>query len=143
MDIFLQFTKQTGQNYLGQIYAFTPGLQFNQPVALLNSWKAPGQISPYQVLSGQQGQTINSAQNFIQSSGAYSDASFIRVKTIVFSYALPVSQLKKLSVQNIRIYLSAQNLFTITGYKGNDPESQAFYGVPPLKTISCGIQTNF
>jgi TonB-linked SusC/RagA family outer membrane protein len=143
LDIFLQYTWQTGQNYLGQIYSFVPGLQYNQPVALLNAWKTPGQTSPYQVLSSQQGQTLNSAQDFRQSSGAYSDASYIRVKTIAFSYTLPGTLLKKLSVQNIKVYVSAQNLFTITGYKGNDPESQNFYGVPPLKTISCGIQTNF
>ena len=143
LDIFLQYAKQTGQNYLGQIYSYPPGQQYNQPVALLNAWKTPGQVSPYQVLSSQQGQALSTAQYFIQSSGAYSDASYIRVKTIAFSYALPASVLKKLSVQNIRVYLSAQNLFTITSYKGNDPETQNFYGVPPLKTISCGLQTNF
>lgn len=143
MDVFIQYSKQEGQNYLGQIYSFVPGLEYNQPATLLNTWKAPGQVAPYQVLSGQQGQTLNSAQNFIQSSGAYSDASYIRVKTISFSYTLPPGLLKRLNVQNIRVYLAAQNLFTITGYKGNDPETQNFYGVPPLKTISCGIQTNF
>jgi len=143
LDIFLLYAKQSGQNYLGQIYSLTPGLQYNQPVTLLNAWKTAGQVSPYQVLSAQQGQTINSAQDFIQSSGAYSDASYIRVKTIAFSYALPSRLLKKLSVQNLRVYVSAQNLFTVTGYKGNDPETQNFYGVPPLKTISCGIQTTF
>jgi hypothetical protein len=143
LDIFLLYAKQTGQNYLGQIYSLTPGLQYNHPVTLLNAWKTAGQVTSYQVLSAQQGQTITSAQDFIQSSGAYSDASYIRVKTIAFSYALPTGLLKKLSVQNLRIYVSAQNLFTISDYKGNDPETQNFYGVPPLKTISCGIQTTF
>lgn len=143
LDIFLQFSKQQGQNYLGQIYSYVPGLQYNQPAVLLDAWKSPGHASPYQVLSSQQGQTLNSAQDFLQSSGAYSDASYIRVKTISLSYALPAELVKKLSVQNIRVYVAAQNLFTITGYKGNDPETQNFYGVPPLKTVSCGIQTNF
>lgn len=143
LDIFLQFSKQQGQNYLAQIYLYSPGLEYNQPVQLLNAWKVPGQSSPYQVLSSQQGQTTTSAQYFRESSGAYGDASYIRFKTIAFSYNLPTNFLKKLSVQNLRVFLTAQNLFTVTGYQGNDPETQSFYGVPPLKTVSCGIQTTF
>ncbi|MGZ3814325.1 MAG: SusC/RagA family TonB-linked outer membrane protein [Mucilaginibacter sp.] len=143
LDIFLQYAKQTGANYLGQIYNYLPGEQYNQPAALLGAWKTPGQTSPYQVLSSQEGQAANSAVSFTESSGAYSDASYIRFKSISLSYSLPVTVLKKLSLQSLRIYIAAQNLFTITGYKGNDPETQNFYGVPPLKTISCGIQTNF
>ncbi|MBS1526460.1 MAG: SusC/RagA family TonB-linked outer membrane protein [Bacteroidetes bacterium] len=143
LDVFLQYAKQTGMNYLGSVYSFLPGLQYNQPVALQDEWKSPGQTAPLQVLSSQQGQALSSAQNFIQSSGVYSDASYVRVKTIAFSYTLPSGLLKKIQVQNLRIYISAQNLFTITRYRGNDPETQIFYGVPPLKTVSCGIQTTF
>jgi len=143
LDLFLQYSKQQGQNYLGQIYLYSPGLEYNQPVQLLNAWKATGQSSPYQVLSSQQGQTTTSAQYFRESTGAYGDASYVRFKTIALSYNLPSNFLKKLSVQNLRVFLTAQNLFTITGYKGNDPETQSFYGVPPLKTVSCGIQTTF
>jgi TonB-linked SusC/RagA family outer membrane protein len=143
LTIFLQYSKQKGVNYLGQIYNYLPGEAFNQPVALLNAWKTPGQSSQYQVLSSQEGQAANSSLAFTESSGAYSDASYIRFKTIALSYSLPFNFLKKFSVQSLRIYVTAQNLFTITGYKGNDPETQNFYGVPPLKTVSCGIQTNF
>ena len=46
-------------------------------------------------------------------------------------------------MQSCRIYLNAQNLFTITDYKGNDPENQNFYALPPLKTIVAGLQFTF
>lgn len=143
VDVFLEFKKQMGVNYLGQVYNYVPGYEFNQPVALLNAWKSPGQNTGFQILSSQYGQAANEASNFTQSSGVYSDASYIRFKTISVSYSLPAAIVKKLAIQNFRVYLAAQNLFTITGYKGNDPETQNFYGVPTLKTISCGLQITY
>jgi TonB-linked SusC/RagA family outer membrane protein len=140
LNFFLSFKKQMGRNYLAQVYGYVPGNEINEPVALLNSWKAPGQQTNYEKLSTQYGQSYTGAYDFTESSGAYSDASYIRFKTISFSYSLPESIVQKLSLQNLRFYISGQNLFTITSYKGNDPETQNFYGVPPLKTLSCGLQ---
>jgi len=143
LDVFLDFKRQMGINYLGQVYHYPPGNEYNQPVAFLNSWTTPGQKTSYEVLSSQYGEAATEATNFTHSSGAYSDASYIRVKTISLSYSLPSGVTRKLNIQNLRFYITAQNLFTITGYKGNDPETQNFYGIPPLKTISCGLQCTF
>jgi len=61
-------------------------------------------------------------------SGTYSssyyveDASFLRLKNLVIGYTLPKEWLKKLTIQNLRVYLQAENLLTITGYSGLDPE---------------------
>lgn len=61
-------------------------------------------------------------------SGAYSnsyyveDASFLRLKNLVLGYTLPKSVLQKVGIQNLRVYLQAENLLTITGYTGLDPE---------------------
>jgi TonB-linked SusC/RagA family outer membrane protein len=140
LGVMLNYRKQMGINYLGQVYNYIPGNEFNQPLALLNSWKNPGQNAKYQILSSQYGQAATDATYFTQSSGAYSDASFIRFKVITLSYQLPKEIMNKLKIQNLRIYVTAENLFTINGYKGNDPETQNFYGVPELKTVSCGLQ---
>ncbi|BAU51901.1 SusC/RagA family TonB-linked outer membrane protein [Mucilaginibacter gotjawali] len=143
LNIFLEYRKQTGVNYLQSVYSYLPGNEFNQPVALLNAWSKPGQVTNFEMLSSQYSQAANEANYFLQSSGIYSDASYLRLKTLSFSYSLPQPVVKKLNLQNIRFYVSAQNLFTITNYKGNDPETQNFYGVPPLKTIVCGLQLTF
>lgn len=140
LDMFVEYKKQLGMNYLGQIYNYLPGNEFNQPVALLNAWKTPGQITGYEILSTQYGQAATDARDFTESSGAYSDASYIRFKTISFSCSLPAPIAQKMGLSALRLYVSGQNLFTITGYKGNDPETQNFYGIPTLKTIACGIQ---
>jgi TonB-linked SusC/RagA family outer membrane protein len=143
LDIFIEFKKQPGVNYLSQIYSYVPGWEFNQPAELLNRWQAIGDKKDFQQFTSQYSQAAIAARNyFLQSSGVYSDASYIRFKTISLSYELPTIFTKKIHVEKILIYATAQNLFTITGYKGNDPETQNFYGVPPLKTISCGIQLN-
>ncbi len=143
LGIFMEFKKQMGINYLGQLNG-TPGWEFNQPAAIIAAhWTGPGDNNAtLQKYVSQYGEAAIEQANFERSNGIYSDASYIRVKTVSLSYLIPSNSLKKLSVKSLRIYVNAQNLFTITDYKGNDPETQNFYGVPPLKTITCGLQLN-
>ena len=47
---------------------------------------------------------------------------FIRLRQIQLGYTLPVSLMKKAFIDRLRVYVSAENLFTITGYSGTDPE---------------------
>ncbi|MDY4757393.1 MAG: TonB-dependent receptor [Parabacteroides sp.] len=68
---------------------------------------------------------LNSADSY---SGTYSssyyveDASFLRLKNLVLGYTIPKAPLQKVGIQNIRVYVQAENLLTITGYTGLDPE---------------------
>ena len=68
---------------------------------------------------------LNSADSY---SGTYSssyyveNASFLRLKNLVLGYTIPKAPLKKVGIQNIRVYLQAENIVTITGYTGLDPE---------------------
>ena len=50
------------------------------------------------------------------------DGSYLRLKTITLGYTLPQTWAKRISVQNLRVYVTAQNLYTLTKYKGFDPE---------------------
>ncbi|MDE6326286.1 MAG: SusC/RagA family TonB-linked outer membrane protein [Duncaniella sp.] len=50
------------------------------------------------------------------------DGSYIRLKNITLGYTLRKQWLRKLHLENLRIYCNIQNLCTITGYKGYDPE---------------------
>lgn len=70
------------------------------------------------------------------------DGSFIRLKNLTLGYTLPETIRKKLSLQNARIYFQAQNVFTITGYNGADPEGLGYpYALPRQYTF--GIQFGF
>lgn len=50
------------------------------------------------------------------------NASFLRLKNVVLGYTLPKDWLKKATISNLRVYVQAENLLTITGYDGLDPE---------------------
>lgn len=81
------------------------------------------------------------------------DGSFAKLKTLTLGYTLPESVLK--SFGNIRFYVTGQNLFVVTKYKGLDPEigqsfssntldvgiDRGFY--PQPRTILFGIQAKF
>lgn len=144
LDIFIEFKKQIGPNYLQQINNYPPGKAYNQPINILDRWRSPTQPGDLQKFTAQSGSSAEqAARYFIMSDGAYSNASYIRIKNISLSYSFKQKLLDKLKVKTIRVYINAQNLFTITNYKGNDPETRSFYSFPPLKTIVAGLQFNF
>ncbi len=91
---------------------------------------------------------ISSAENagyyeLSSSSAIYSDASYVRLKNLSVSYQITGALLKRLHSENFQIYLLGQNLFTLTKYKVTDPETQNLYVLPPLRTITIGLQSTF
>lgn len=50
------------------------------------------------------------------------DASFLRLKNVVLGYTFPKAMLQKATISNLRVYVQAENILTITGYSGLDPE---------------------
>lgn len=143
LDVFIDFRKQTGPNYLAQIYSNYPGGSYgNLPTTFLDRWQQQGGNADLAKLTVRRyaSQAGASVLLFARSNAAYSDASFIRSRTLSLSYNLRDDILKKWKLASCRFFLNAQNLLTITGYKGNDPETKSFYALPPLKTIVGGIQ---
>jgi len=143
--LYFVFKKQTGTSYLDTVIepGYIPGSMVNQPVYVLHRWQKPGDDAVVQKFTA----TTNSAAyaaltRLRSSSGIYSDASFARLKTVSLSFDIPPTWLRALKMKSVKLYLQGQNLFTITSYKGSDPETQNLYGVPPLKNLSAGIQFN-
>jgi hypothetical protein len=148
LDVFLEFRKQIGFNYFGNIYSQTsyPGTMNNQPTAMLSRWTQPGDVTNIQRYTTRAGTPAYSAANVIRLSRAdvqYSDASYLRVKNVSLSYTIPDKVVNRLKLQSSRLYLHAQNLFTLTSFKGGDPETRDLFRLPPLKTITAGIQLTF
>lgn len=50
------------------------------------------------------------------------DGSYIRVKNLTVGYSLPPDLLSRFNMRSLRVYSSVENLFTLTGYSGYDPE---------------------
>ncbi|MBE8722978.1 SusC/RagA family TonB-linked outer membrane protein [Sphingobacterium pedocola] len=144
LDIFMEFRKQIGKNFLGQVYNYRPGGTSNMPVELLDRWQEEGDVAAYQQYSTVSNSAAGRATRiFVNSDEVYSDASYIRLKMLSLSYDLPVSYLKGVGAQRLNIFTTAQNLLTFTRFRGNDPETQSFYGVPPLKSFILGLQMKF
>ncbi len=64
----------------------------------------------------------SAARGYVASDRWVEDASYIRLKNISLGYNLPAAWLSKIRLRSARIYISSQNLLTITDYKGLDPE---------------------
>ena len=59
--------------------------------------------------------------------------SYLRLKTVTLSYNFPKKWLNKIHLSRLQAYVTGQNLFTLTKYKGYDPEVNAFGGDLLLK----------
>jgi len=89
----------------------------NATTDILNSW-TPTNTNTNIPRARLRGKEISS--RFVE------DGSYIRLKNIALGYTLPSEVVEKLGMQNVRLSLSAQNLFTITNYSGLDPEVSYF-----------------
>jgi len=74
--------------------------------------------------------------NYINSTQWIQDASFIRLKNLSLGYTFDKSLTK---IGDFRLYVSSQNLFTITKYKGYDPESSSTLSSDVATGIDSGI----
>jgi TonB-dependent starch-binding outer membrane protein SusC len=142
LDIFMQFVIQNGRGYLS--YFSSPGTMSNQPAAVMARWQHPGDITGIQKFTryGTTAADAYSAAAF-SSDLIVTDASFMRVKNISLSYQFTGNTVSRWGLSGSRIYIQAQNLFTITRFAGIDPESQNAQALPPLRTVTAGIQLNF
>jgi TonB-dependent starch-binding outer membrane protein SusC len=85
-----------------------------------NHWTPTNPSNRYARAVGTPGD--NSSINNVPSSVWIEDGSFLKFKNLSVGYTLPASLLSKYAISRLRVYVSSQNLFTITNYTGLDPE---------------------
>lgn len=82
------------------------------------------------------------------------DGSYLRLKNLTFGYTLPKELISKIHLKQLRFYVGAQNIWTLTNYTGLDPEVNFFdtdntkqgidYGAyPSNKTFLAGLNISF
>ena len=117
----------------------------NQSRAVLWRWRVEGDDMPIPRA------LYNYGYNWLGSDRFVEDGSFIRLNYTQLSYALPQKTLKKLGLQQVSLYVSANNLFCLTKYSGADPEvGYGGYGVvtdnaqtPRAKSFTGGVTISF
>jgi len=143
LDVHFQFVKQKG---IDPVYStgMAAGMLFNQPELLVGRWQQVGDNKPYQQYTQSFTSEAAEAVNFVpQSTALLTNASFVRCKNIALQYSFNESFVTPLKLSNAQVFVQAQNLFTLTKYKGLDPESQSTSSLPPLFTIAAGIKLSF
>ena len=111
----------------------------------ISFWQRPGDRTDFPA-----NRLENGLSNF--ATNLYSnveDVSYIKLKTITLGYTLPSTIASRIGV-GARIFISAENVFTITNYSGPDPESVDlvtgidYFGNYPLsKRVTLGLTVNF
>jgi TonB-linked SusC/RagA family outer membrane protein len=112
--------------------------------AVTDRWSPTNPGADYVSAVGNQGNRLPISNRFIE------DGSYLRCKNITLGYHLP----KIKGVYNARVYVSANNLFTVTKYSGYDPEVNTYAGsntvlgvdnivYPQAKSFLAGLQVTF
>lgn len=134
-SFLFEFVRQKGLN---PIRAFgVPGAQVNFPKEVLDRWQKNDSNGKYQ------GYTQNydaGSFNYSSSGANIKDASFIRMKSLSFNYQLPSNIIHSLRLEQAQVYMNAQNLFTLTPYKGFDAQSPGGLNLPALTSVHLGIK---
>ena len=102
----------------------------NQSVRVLDRWKRPGMITNVP--------RVGNTENNHNSSRFVEDGSYLRLKTVTLSYNFPKKWLNKIHLSRLQAYVTGQNLFTLTKYKGYDPEVNAFGGDSVAQGVDYG-----
>ena len=126
----------------------------NQTVDQMERWQKPGDITDVP-----QARLYSGNGNKISSRYLY-DGSYIRFRNVNLGYTLPKTLTTRLKMTSVRVYAGSQNLYTLTSYKGWDPEvnytgtgrstqntniiqGYDFYTAPQARIYTLGVNLSF
>jgi hypothetical protein len=124
---------------------------FNSGTNVLRAWTSTNTHTDIpRAISGDPNQNVRPSSRWVE------DGSYLRLKNLMIGYTLPgraLQTLTKGAITRFRVYVSSQNLLTITKYKGWDPEvgtrrttltNGIDYGqYPSARSYQLGVQVGF
>lgn len=149
LDLTLFFQGVYGNEIFNQKkYAYYFDYSNNCVIDCLNAWSETNKNTNIPIMKTQN----TNGGNSLPSEFYVEDGSYFRCKNLQIGYNLPKSFLNKIFFNKLRIYVGAQNLFTITNYSGYDPEvsSNALFSrgidmssYPNARTFTFGFNASF
>ena len=118
MSMTMRFHYRLGQKIINQARMNNEAMynSDNQSKSVLRRWRSEGdQTDIPRAL-------YNYGLNYLGSDRFVEDCSYIRLQTVSFNYALPKSFAEKIKASSASMFLTCYDLFTLTNYKGQDPE---------------------
>ncbi|WP_421944083.1 SusC/RagA family TonB-linked outer membrane protein [Pedobacter sp.] len=126
-------------------WGIDPFMQGTAPTTkFLNAWTPENRSNtvPALYVAGYSGVAPYTASTYY-----LQDASYLRLKNVMLGYDVPVGPISKIGIKSLNVYVSADNLFTITKYEGGDPERASSTGnlaqYPQTKIFNIGLNVKF
>ncbi|GHT16969.1 SusC/RagA family TonB-linked outer membrane protein [Bacteroidia bacterium] len=147
LNVFLRFSG--GNKIMNATRQELLNLNFsNNGKEILGRWQStenPGDGMMPKIGYGDENVLLN---NGYTDSHFVEDGSYLRLANLALGYTLPASIISKVGISKARIYVQAQNLLTITGYDGLDPETSTrtgvdWTGMPQQKVFTFGVNVTF
>jgi TonB-linked SusC/RagA family outer membrane protein len=158
-DLNLVFSGVAGLKILNSVkfYTLIEATGHNASTGILNRWREPGDVAA----EPRAGQDATASGNLAASDWWLESGAYLRLRNITVGYSIPPKLLSSINggqhvFSRIRFYIAAQNLLTITGYSGYDPEISTQMGgsyiftrgiddgqLPQPRTFLAGLQLGF
>lgn len=147
VDLRMLFSASLG-NDIYRSYERQDVINNNYQTEWLDRWSETNPSGSYPRLTTLDGNNNSRASDFY-----VEDGSYLRLKNLQIGYTLPRAIVEKAKMKSLRLYASFDNLLTLTGYTGYDPEigtsgwildtaiDKGFY--PQLKTMGFGLNASF
>lgn len=125
--------------------------------SILHNGSSAGRAMSIEMLDRWTPENSNADVPRLQTSNAYAwtststrfliDADYLRLKNILLGYNIPKPLLKRIGLSDLKIYAQGENIFTIFGAEGIDPEQtiggSTYFRYPAMKTVSFGVNLSF
>ena len=143
LNVFLQGSQGNDVYNLNRVY--TEGGLYsndNSSTRVLARWTGPGTSTDVpRAIAGDPNQNLRVSSYFIE------DGSYMRIKTLTLGYNVPTSFGRYVALKTLRVYVTGQNLLTLTRYTGFDPElggSGLDRGIyPQARVFLAGVNIGF
>lgn len=142
---FTMFAQGAAGNKIFQNLRRLDILTSNYPAKAMGRWTGEGTSTDYPRLtdSDPNGNFSNMSDFYLE------DGDYLRFKVVQLGYTLPNNLFTRVGISKLRVYVTAENLFTSTKYTGYDPEvGGGIFGIdkgqyPQPRTILGGVQLSF
>jgi hypothetical protein len=141
LTLFFQGVEGYKMSTQGLTWGLTPYIQGSPPPMdfVNNRWTGEGSTNeqPAMYISGYGPVTGTRNTYFLL------DASYFRLKNLAIGYNIPSALVDRIGLKGLRVYVSGDNLWTITDWPGSDPEradTRWFQAYPQLVTYTLGVR---
>lgn len=140
LDFMFQFSRQPGISDFGLMGGVPGSRASNQPVAIFERWRKPGDETSVQRFTTLAGSTAGLQYiNYRNSDAMYMDTHIFRLRAVSLSWELPGTWARRANLKRAQVYAQGQNVLLFTNSSARDPEQFNTGKIPPLRMVTFGV----